>query len=279
MVRRYGRPDDEDPVNTANDLGADGRFEVTVDGAIASVTLSRPHKLNALDVACLEGLTHIAGELNRDDAVKVVVIRGAGRAFCAGFDLNQERRSDAEPLVGSPDSGRAMADALSTMRAVTIASVHGHCIGGGVVLAAACDLRVAARGARFRIPEVDLGVPLYWAGIPLLTRELGPAITKELVMTGREFGADEAQRFGFVNSVVADDELDAATAELALVLASKSAFVLSTTKRQVNNAWPPLGIHDEGAEAEIEGMAAAFADPESRRVAHDYLTRTLGGAG
>ena len=86
-----------------------------------------------------------------------------------------------------------MAEAMENLSAVSVASIRGHCVGGGVVLAATCDLRIAASDARFSIPEIDLGIPLAWGGIPRLVREVGPALTKELVMTCRPFGADEAR--------------------------------------------------------------------------------------
>ena len=182
------------------------------DGPIGEIVLSRPNKLNALDRATIEAVTdaalrfdaEIADNADRTDgagggadgadrtdgagggdAVRVVVIRGEGRSFSAGFDLLDSSWAEIGPLERSCEWGRAMADAVAQMRAVTVASIQGHCVGGGMVLAAACDLRVAAADATFKIPEVDLGVPLYWAGIPLLVREFGPAVTKELVMTGR----------------------------------------------------------------------------------------------
>lgn len=158
-----------------------------------------------------------------------------------------------------------MAEAIGAMAAITIASIRGHCIGGGVVLASACDLRVASTTASFRIPEVDLGVPLYWTGVPRLVRELGPALTKELVLTGRPFDADEAKAIRFVNRVVADDELDAATEALAADLAAKPALVLRTTKAQVE-AVAPVGPDEN----DIAGFAAALADPECRATASRY---------
>ena len=170
-----------------------------VDGAIGRLTLARPDKLNALSRAVLEGLAEAARVVRRAGGVKVVVVAGEGRAFSAGFDLNDRTWAELGPPERSAGVGRAMAEAIGGMRALTIASVQGHCVGGGVVLAAACDLRVAGDDARFRIPEVDLGIPLFWTGIPLLTRELGPALTKELVLTGRTFDADEAKAIRFVN--------------------------------------------------------------------------------
>jgi enoyl-CoA hydratase/carnithine racemase len=163
-----------------------------------------------------------------------------------------------------------MAEAIGGMQALTIAQVHGHCIGGGVVLAAACDLRVVGASARFRIPEVDLGIPLYWTGVPRLTRELGPALTKELILTGRAFEADEALAIRFANRVVDDAGLPAHTAAFAAELASKSALALRTTKQQVEAAAPPLAAGDAGAARDVADLAAAFADPESRAVAAAY---------
>lgn len=108
---------------------------------------------------------------------------------------------------------------MERMRAVSIAAIHGWCVGGGMVLAAACDLRVASDHARFSIPEVDLGLPLAWGGVPRLVREIGPARAKELIMTCRAFDAAEAAAIGFVNRVVpaADlvEEVDAPARSLA----------------------------------------------------------------
>jgi enoyl-CoA hydratase/carnithine racemase len=166
-----------------------------------------------------------------------------------------------------------MADAIGSMAAVTIASIRGHCIGGGVVLAAACDLRLASDTTTFRIPEVDLGVPLYWSGVPRLVRELGPALTKELILTGRAFGPDEAKAVRFVNEVVPDDDLDDRTAELARHLAAKPARVLRVTKRQVEAAAPAVPDGSEDAAAEVAGFAAALADPECLAAAASYSRR------
>jgi enoyl-CoA hydratase/carnithine racemase len=234
-----------------------------VSGAIGRLTLARPAKANALSRAVLEGLAEAAAWFDAQPEVKVVVVSGEGRSFSGGFDLGDRTWSELGPPERQTAVGRRAMEALRAMQAVTIAAVHGHCVGGGVVLAAACDLRVVADDARFRIPEVDLGVPLYWTGIPLLVRELGPAVTKELVMTGRAFDAAEATAVGFANRVVPAAELAAAADELAGVLAAKSALVLRTTKRQVD-------LGDGTVEDDVAGMAAAFADPESRALAAQY---------
>lgn len=248
------------------DVPATTAVRVELSGAVGRIVLARPAKLNALSRAVLEELTAAAEFLDRADA-KVVVIAGEGRAFSAGFDLDDPTWSELGPMEESGAVGRAMVEAVGGMRAVTVAAIHGHCVGGGVVLAAACDLRVAARSSRFRIPEVDLGVPLLWTGVPRLVRELGPALTKELVLTGRAFDAEEAHAIRFVNRLVDDEVLSAVTDELAGELAAKPRLVLRTTKQQVEEAAPSVPATDDGARADVEVFARAFRDPECRQVA------------
>ena len=241
-----------------------------VDGAIGRLTLARPEKLNALSRAVLEGLADAAAWFDDQPEVKVVVVTGEGRAFSAGFDLADRTWAELGPPDRSAQIGRAMAEAIAGMRALTIASVRGHCVGGGVVLAASCDLRIAADDVRFRIPEVDLGIPLFWTGTPRLVRELGPALTKELVLTGRVFEADEAKAIRFVNRVVPVAELDAATDAWAAELAGKPGLVLRTTKEQVELASPSVPAGDGGVAADLRDFAAALADPEGRDAAVRY---------
>ncbi len=249
------------------------QLRVGVDGAIGRIVLARAAKLNALNRALLEELALAAEWFDEQADVKVVVITGDGKSFSAGFDLTDPSWSDLGPPERSAAVGRAMAEAIGAMRAITIASIQGHCIGGAVVLASACDLRIAAASATFRIPEVDLGIPLFWTGVPRLTRELGPALTKELILTGRAFDAPEAHAIRFVNRVVDDLELDAQTNALAAELASKPALVLQMTKQQVEDAAPSLPATDGGAGRDLADLAAAFADAESREVAAAYVRR------
>ena len=160
---------------------------------------------------------------------------GSGRGFSAGFDLDDFAGALAEP-PGTEfcDRGRQAAEALASMRQITIAAIHGPCVGGGLVLAMACDLRLAADDARFGIPELELGIPLAWSGIPRLVRELGPAIAKELVLTCRPFDAQEARRLGILNAVVPARELAAEAAALAASVARRPALALQLTKRHAD---------------------------------------------
>lgn len=251
------------------------RLVHTEGDAVATLLLDRPERLNALSRVLLGEVVEACRWLDATTGIKAVVVRGAGRAFSAGFDLGDFRQLDrGSDEQMSPrdtaDLGRVAADALTDVRPLTVAAIHGHCVGGGLVLAAACDLRIAADDARFSIPEVDLGIPLAWGGIPRLVRELGPAVTKELVLTCRAFGADEALALRFLNRVVPADEVIAAAEELAATLASKPAFSLRATKTQVNAVMDEIAGTGRNAN-DADTLVAALQDPESREASRQYL--------
>ena len=246
-------------------------LSIQTAGAVGRLTLSRPDKLNALSPALLGDLIEAARDLDALPEVKVVIVSGEGRAFCAGFDLGAFAAQDAQgDTRATADLGRRMAEAITGMRALTIARVHGHCVGGGLVLAAACDLRVAAADTVFSIPEVELGIPLAWGGIPRLVREIGPAMTKELVLTCRPFTAEEGRALGLLNRVVPPAELGDAVDALAAQLAGRSAFTLTATKTHVNAAAEDLAS-TAGAVRDADVLLAAVADPESHAAAAQYL--------
>lgn len=233
--------------------------------------LNRPERLNALSRVLLGEVVDACRWLDATSEIKAVVVRGAGRAFSAGFDLGDFQQLDGEASPrDTADLGRLAAEALTDVRPLTVAAVHGHCVGGGLVLAAACDLRLAAEDARFSIPEVDLGIPLAWGGIPRLVRELGPAVTKELVLTCRPFGADEAHALRFLNRVVPADELVAAAEALAAELASKPAFSLRATKTHVNAVMEEIAGTGRNAN-DADTLVAALQDVESREASRSYL--------
>jgi len=143
-------------------------------------------------------------------------------------------------------------------------------VGGGLVIAAACDLRLAADDAVFSIPEVDLGIPLAWGGIPRLVREIGPALTKELVLGCREVGAAEASALRLVNKVVPAAGLLAEAEAWAAHLAGKASQLLEVTKRQVNAAAEAL-LSTAGAVADADAVISAMSDRECREAAARYL--------
>ena len=246
------------------------RIEREADTPVAHLVLNRPERLNALSRVLLTELVEASRWFDSRRDIKVVVVRGEGRAFSAGFDLDDFARPDESLSVrDGADLGRIATDALTDTRPLTIAAIRGHCVGGGVVLAAACDLRVVADDVRFSIPEVDLGIPLAWGGIPRLARELGPALTKELVLTCRPFGAEEALAMRFVNRVVPARELDRAVSDLATELAAKPSFSLRATKQQVNAVMEEIAGTGRSA-GDADMLVAALGDQESMAASRRY---------
>jgi enoyl-CoA hydratase/carnithine racemase len=247
-------------------------LNVDVDGAIGRVELNQPDKLNPLSRLALSELAEAARWFDKQPSVKVVVVRGVGRAFSAGADLATFQGQPEDDLRAAADQGRLMAEALESMRAVSIAAIHGWCVGGGLVLAAACDLRVATESAKFSIPEVDLGIPLAWGGIPRLVREIGPARTKELVMTCRPFGASEALASGFLNRVVVEQDLEASVDELTKQLAGKASHALFATKRHVNAVTEQM-VGTMRSWSDADGLLVALTDDECTEARERYLER------
>ncbi|MEM7335997.1 MAG: enoyl-CoA hydratase/isomerase family protein [Chloroflexota bacterium] len=244
-------------------------LDITVDKGIAWVTLNSPEKLNSLSRQRLVELAQAARWFDDQPEVRAVVYQGAGRAFSAGADLSGFANSNERPR-DSADLGRRMADAIEEMKAVAIAAIHGWCVGGGLVLAAACDLRIASENARFSIPEVDLGIPLSWGGIPRLVREIGPALTKELVMTCRPFDAQEAKQAGFLNRIVSSDRLTEEAKQLAEAVAKRPLTPIQVTKRHVNAVTSQMvGVSRSWSDA--DGLLACFADPECIEARTNYL--------
>lgn len=250
---------------------------VEAKGALGRLTLARPERLNAIGATALQELAEAARWFDARPEVRVVIVSGEGRAFSVGADL-KDRGARPESWIERRDAGQyglRMADAIEGMRAVTIARVQGYAIGGGLVLMLACDLRIAAADAVFQIPEVDLGMPLAWGGIPRLVREIGPARTKELVMTCRRFSPAEAKAAGLLNRVVPEDRLVSEAEALAEQILTMPAGPVVATKDHVNavvNAMAP------GLTASLDGdtLLGALNDPAGAEARERYITKTFG---
>ena len=245
----------------------------TIEHGIGRLTLNQPDKLNPLGTNTLQDIIDATTWFNKEN-ISVVIVSGNGRAFTAGFDLREFTNADSTGKDGAV-LGREMAEAVDRMKPVTIASLHGYCIGGGVVLASACDLRIASENTTFSIPEVDLGIPLAWGGIPRLVREIGPAMTKELVMTCRPFDAEEAKSLGFINRVVKDADLESQTMNMAEAIRKRPQSVIETTKNQVRAATDDLASTKNEWVGEML-IGAANKDSVARSAAQNYLNDKSG---
>ncbi|MFV1971062.1 MAG: enoyl-CoA hydratase/isomerase family protein [Acidimicrobiia bacterium] len=238
---------------------------------VAVLTLNRPDNLNALSTDLLNELIR-AAEVIGESGTRTVVVSGSGRAFCAGVDIEMLsdaiEASDKEQQYATFELGAQMADAIESIPQITVASLHGFVVGGGIVLAAACDLRIAAEDTVFSIPEIDLGIPLAWGGIGRLVREIGPALTKELVMTGRRFTAQEAKAAGFVNEVVAQERVRETAEQLASTIASKASLPIRITKAHVAEVLSGDTTRDDAATA-----VETLDDPDSVSARDAYLAQ------
>lgn len=207
------------------------------DGVIGYVTLNRPDVLNAMDDRLLEGVADALAAAHADVCVKVVVMRGAGRVFCAGGDLNDmpRRRDEQEYRATRLAIEQSIAQAVRQLEKPLIAQIHGAAIGGGCVLAALCDLRIAAAGTKFGLPEVKFGTTASLGGIYMLTRIIGLGRAFELLYLGDSFDAERALAIGLINRVVPAAALARETAAIARAIAANFSAELALTRAAILN--------------------------------------------
>lgn len=222
-----------------------------VTGPLATITFNRPDKLNALNAEAVRLFDQYLTQSITDDAVKVILLKGNGRSFSAGFDLDDDVESGTRtPLEWLPEL-RANVDL--TMRVwsspkPTIAVVQGHCLAGTFELAMACDLIVAAENAKFGEPEIKTG---YGVGALLMPFVLGQKKTYELLLTGDTIDAAEARAIGLVNKVVPLEELEEAAHALAMRIAPTPLPILRLTKHSLLRAYDVKGVR-AAVEAHID---------------------------
>ena len=202
---------------------------------IATITLNRPDKRNALNRAVLDGLRARFGELEKDPAVRVVVVRGEGKAFCSGMDLDEMRERQRE--AADPESGVVeVLQQIERSRHPTIAMVQGDAFAGGCELALHCDLRIAAEEARFAMPLARIGLVVPFLLGQKLVEIIGPAATRELLLTGQPVGAARAREIGLVHRVVSRAELEKTVDEVARAIAGNAPLSLSGIKAVIQRA-------------------------------------------
>lgn len=208
-------------------------LRISLEDGVLGLTLDRPAKRNALSTALIEALHSALERADLDADVRVVVLRGAGRDFCAGADLDELLASVDHSPAENEASALRLGALFSRMRSLpkpVLAAVQGRALAGGAGLVTACDLAVAGAGAQLGYPEIQRGfVPAMV--LTMLRRAVGEKGALDLVLTGRVLSAAEAREAGLVARVVPDDELDRAVSELAAALARTSASALALTKQ------------------------------------------------
>ena len=245
------------------------------DGAIVTVTLNRPEKLNALD---LEHIVVLRDELRvfADDAsVRAVVLTGAGRGFCAGGDVTSMTGEGGDGRSTEPLDLRAImevSELLHGMSAFTVAAVNGPCAGAGLSFACACDLRYAARSAVFVSAFLRVGSSGDHGSAWVLTRAVGPAKARELLFLGERVDADEAHRIGLVSDVLDDDALRDHVEAITALLAEMPPNAARSMKQNLDDAITlPLGAY---LDAETARFAECSGSPEAVAAAKAFLDRS-----
>jgi enoyl-CoA hydratase/carnithine racemase len=212
-----------------------GELICSVDGGVATVTLNRPEKRNALNGAVLDGLRSTFDRLDGDRNVRVVVVRGAGKAFCAGMDLNEMRERQALP--DDPESGVIeVLRRIEASRHPTVAMVQGDAYAGGCELALHCDLRVVADHVRFAMPLAKIGLIVPFVLGQKLVEIVGPANTREILLTGQPVTASRALEMGMVHRVVAAADLESTTYGMARAIAGNAPLSLAGMKAVIQRA-------------------------------------------
>ena len=242
------------------------------DGAIATVVLNRPDKLNALTVDMWLRVGDAFRALNADDGVRCIVLRGAGRkAFAAGADIGEfgTTRSDAKAAKAYGKQVGGVMREIAQARHPTLALIHGACVGGGLELAAQCDLRIAGESARFGVPIKNLGLVVAYDEMAALIALVGHATTLEILLEGRVFDAAEALAKRLVNRVVADDRVDEEAYAAARRIAAGAPLVARWHKQFARRLADPRPLTEE----EYDESYACFETEDFKEGAAAFLAK------
>ncbi|WP_439615258.1 enoyl-CoA hydratase/isomerase family protein [Shinella sp.] len=242
----------------------------TVEGPIAWVKLNRPERLNAMNRQLVDGLSEALAAAEADEGVRAVILHGEGRAFCSGDDLKDldaQTASEAE-TQDWVEAIQAVTLQIMQSRKIVIAAVHGWCVGGALEWVINCDFRLLAENTRWFFPEVTYGLFVTGGVTALLTKQVGPQVTKELLILGERHDAQKALEVGIAWKIVADDRLLDEARQLALMIAARPAAAVADVKRAIND-----GFHSSLEDAMAQETAATvrgFLSPEAQAKAKEF---------
>ena len=252
--------DDSDPILVAH-------------GAIATVTLNRPEKLNALNRNAWQRLAQEFARLGELDSVRCIVVRGAGdKAFSAGADISEfaAERSNVEEAAAYGKIVEEAMRMITEARHPTVALIEGACVGGGLEIACACDLRICGESSRFGIPINRLGLTMAHAELNALLSVVAEPVAKEILFSGDVFGAQRAAAIGLVNRVVPDDRVEQEAYDLAARVARGAPLVNRWHKKFIRRLADPAPLTDE----EVREGYEAFGTQDFRRGHRAFLDKT-----
>jgi enoyl-CoA hydratase len=242
------------------------------DGPIGTITINRPDALNALNSLVFAELYELFDRIAQDQAIRVVVLQGAGeKSFVAGADIREMAGMSRTQAEARSWNGMRLYDRMRRLPQPLIASIQGYALGGGMLIALACDIRIASTNASFGYPEIKLGIFPGTGGTVLLDRLLGAAASRAICILGERLTAERAWQLGIVSKLVAPDELGAATQEAAATIAGYSPVALRELKRALNAS---LELDFAAArEIEIEAYGAAFESHDRQEGMNAFLEK------
>jgi len=250
-------------------------LNVSVVDGVGKINLNRPEQLNAISFSMAEELKRAVENVAWRSDVKVLLFSGAGRAFCAGYDVTTPRsgRTPREKMRDAVQVSSAL-DAIRSAPVVRVAQLHGHVVGAGLALALQCHLRYAAVGTRFSVPELDFGIPFLLGGASLLTRELGPVRAADMILNCAPFVVEKgAATNGLVTEVLNNQDLKSRVDEVVAKLSQRPEALLMATVATLDRA-----NQDLLAPAPTDMFHGFFvrSDPESQQVGATYVTALKG---
>lgn len=246
-------------------------LKLEVKDHIATITMSRPEAMNALNAKVLKELKDLIAQLQEDSTVRVVIITGAGPAFVAGADIKTMLDSDLAGVEEFTRLGQGVMDDIENLYKPVIAAINGFALGGGLELALACDIRLASSQARMGFPEVGLGIMPGFGGTQRTTRFIGKGYACELIFTGKHISADEAMSMGLVNHVFPPDELIYEVRALAKQIANQGPIAVAQAKTAVNEALQ-TGLK-AGLAFELEAVMKTFGTEDQKEGMTAFLER------
>ncbi|MCP9473169.1 MAG: enoyl-CoA hydratase-related protein [Nitrospira sp.] len=244
---------------------------LTVTHHIARITLHNP-PANVLNLSVLKELDQVITEVEQDDYVRAVIVTGSGRFFCAGADLNElARLTTVHGGVEFAERGQALFNRIERLNKPVLAAINGLCLGGGLELALACHVRLAATGAAMGLPEVTLGLIPGFGGTQRLPRVVGASRAAEMILTGESISAETAAHIGLVSRVVPPEELLAQTESLATKMAERHREAIEAALRAIRGGLDiPLS---EGLAREAELFGRLCVTPDMKEAVRAFLEK------
>ncbi len=245
---------------------------ISSDGAIRTITINRPEKLNALNRAVIKELSEALSQAEKDKEIRAVILTGAGeKAFVAGADISEFAHfSNEEGQKLSAEGHKILFNAVEKMGTPVIAAVNGFALGGGLELAMSCHIRVASDNARVGLPEVSLGVIPGYGGTQRLAQFIGKGRALEMITTAQMINADEAHRMGLMNHVVTQTELMAKCIEIATKISRNSPVAIKAAIRSVNAQYTE---NVDGYSVEIDAFGSCFGSDDFKEGTTAFLEK------